>query len=353
LRTYLEEKHLLLILDNCEHLIDAVAGTAEQILRACPRIHLLATSRVALRIGAERPWRVPPLTAPPLKFVVEKPGSIAPVPTAPADGVGLSIADLRQYEAVCLFVDRVLTLQPTFVLSADNAWAVAQICSRLDGIPLALEMAAAQVNVLTVEEIAARLSGAIDARFELLTSASRTAPRRQQTLRTTLEWSYVLLTPAEQRLMARLSVFEGGWRAEAAESVCADTGHDGIMPHQVLLLLTELVHKSLVIADQHGGQTRYRMLETMRQFAAEKLYEMGEVAARREQHLAYFQTVAGQLPGVRDASQEGERLQQLEEEGDNFRAAKSWALAQGEAEFARRFDSLFSAFSLISGQKGA
>ena len=237
LTAYLGAKHLLLILDNCEHLIDAAAGTAEEVLRACPQVHLLATSSEALHIGAEIPWRVPSLTQPPLATVAES--SVAKVPDRAtlSDDWGLSVADLEQYEAVSLFVDRVRVFQPAFALNANNACAIAQICSRLDGIPLALEMAAAQVAALTVEEIAARLSGALDARFQLLTGASRTAPRRQQTLRATLEWSYALLTPAEQRLLARVAVFAGGWTAEAAEAVCADKGEHGILSQERFALV--------------------------------------------------------------------------------------------------------------------
>jgi predicted ATPase len=292
LTTYLAAKHLLLILDNCEHLIDAAASTAEEILRAYPEVHLLATSSEALHIGAEIRWRVASLTQPPPEFVVERPEAKVLDRATQTDGLRLSLADLGQYEAVALFVDRVRVFQPSFALSANNARAIAQICNRLDGIPLALEMAAAQADALTVEEIAARLSGALDARFQLLTGASRTAPRRQQTLRATLEWSYALLTPAEQRLLARMSVFAGGWTAEAAEAVCADREQPGILAHDVLPLLTQLVHKSLVIAEHHGGQTRYLMLETVRQFAVEKSGELGEVTAMRERHLAYARALA-------------------------------------------------------------
>ena len=181
--TCLEAKHLLLILDNCEHLIDAAAGMAEEVLRACPQVHLLATSSQALHIGAEIPWRVPSLTQPPSEFVVERPEAKVPDRATHTDGLRLSLAELGEYEAVALFVNRVRVFQPALALSANNARAIAQICGRLDGIPLALEMAAAQADALTVEEIVARLSGALDARFQLLTSASRTAPRRQQTLR--------------------------------------------------------------------------------------------------------------------------------------------------------------------------
>ena len=254
---------------------------------------MLATSSEALRVGAEMPWRVPSLTWPPLESPGQGFGVNGSDDTTLTDNVRLRTADLGQYEAVSLFIDRVRAFQPAFALNVDTAWAVAQICSRLDGIPLALEMAAAQADALTVEEIAARLSGAADARFELLTSAVRTAPRRQQTLRASLEWSYGLLTPAEQHLLMRLSVFAGGWTAVAAETVCADARQGCIAPHDVLSLLAQLIRKSWVIADPHTGHMHYRMLETIRQFADEKLRELGEVAAMREKYLAYRVTSGG------------------------------------------------------------
>jgi predicted ATPase len=213
----------------------------------------LSTSREALNIQAELPWRVPSLTRP--RFSDNGDSS-----TAPAQAHFTPDA-LVQFEAVALFIERAHTHQPDFVLTTANAPAVAHICSRLDGIPLALEMAAARVNAFTVEEPATRLDGAFDVRFQLLTSGARTAPFRHQTLRATLEWSYALLTPSEQRLLVRLSVFSGGWTASAIEAV---TGCS-------LALLAQLVNKSLVIADQQAGQTRYRLLETVRQFATEQI----------------------------------------------------------------------------------
>lgn len=299
LTTYLAAKHALLILDNCEHLIDACARWAEAVLARCPQIHLLTTSREALRIGGEIPWRVPSLTRPEWLSSGQRQALLA---SKQED----RLSDLAQFEAVQLLLNRVQNLQPDFVLTSENAYAVARICQRLDGIPLALEMAAAQVTALTVAEIATQLEGALDARFQLLTSGARTAPQRQQTLRATLEWSYSLLTPPEQHLLACLAVFVGGWTAAAAEAICgeqvtsplradqANVEHLALTSAGILPLLTALVRKSLVIADQRMGQTRYRLLETVRQFAAEHLPDM-----THRQHGQYY---------LRLLATQGERL---------------------------------------------
>ena len=324
--TFLNTKKLLLILDNCEHLIQAVAGLTEQMLQACPQVHLLTTSREALHVSAEISWQVPSLTRPPLKIAVQNPGAYAPRPAAMAEGEHSGTDDLRQFEAVRLFIDRVLSYQPAFTLSTANAWAVAHICSRLDGIPLALEMAAAWITVLTVEEIAARLSGAFDARFQMLTSASRTVSHRQQTLRATMEWSYALLTLPEQRLLQRLPVFADSWTAEAAERVCADPGSEGILTGDVLPLLAGLIQKSLLIAEQRGGQTRYRMLETIRQFAVEKFAGADELPSMRDHHLAYFLDMAEEPPLEMLAGPSlTEKMNRLHQERDNLRSALEWA----------------------------
>jgi predicted ATPase len=192
----LQARRLLLILDNCEHLVDACARLADVLLRACPQLTILATSREALNVPAELAWPVPPLALPPA-------------------GRPLPVDELLEYEAVRLFVERAVAVTPAFRLSEQNAAAVARVCHRLDGIPLALELAAARLRVLTVAEIAERL----DERFRLLTRGSRTAPARHQTLRALVDWSYDLLSPAERRLFRRLSVFAGGWSLEAAEAV--------------------------------------------------------------------------------------------------------------------------------------
>ncbi|MGH2353954.1 MAG: ATP-binding protein, partial [Chloroflexota bacterium] len=199
LRRALRERRVLSVLDNCEHLIDACASLVEAVLSACPAVQVLATSREVLRVAGETVWRVPALAVPPL------------APALPADA-------LARYEAVRLFLERARAVQPRFGLTAANAPAVAQLCRRLDGMPLAIELAAARTRVLSVDELLARLED----RFRLLTGGGRTALPRQETLRAAVEWSYDLLSEAEQTLFARLSVFAGGWTLAAAEAVAAD-----------------------------------------------------------------------------------------------------------------------------------
>jgi predicted ATPase/class 3 adenylate cyclase len=251
LTDFLSARNLLLIIDNCEHVVEACAQLAGALLRGCPNVHILASSRETLGIAGEAPFRVPSLATP-------DPRRLPPIEM------------LTQYEAVRLFVERAAAVLPGFRLTHDNASAIAQVCSRLDGIPLALELAAARVTVLRVEQIAARL----DDRFRLLTGGSRTAVPRQQTLRALIDWSYDLLAEAERVMLQRSSVFVGGWTLEAAEAVCAG---DGLDHDEVLDVLAQLVNKSLVVADREQGQeTRYRLLETIRQYALERLVESGK-----------------------------------------------------------------------------
>jgi predicted ATPase len=219
----LQSKQPLLVLDNCEHLIEASAQLVETLLRSCVKLRILATSRELLGVAGEAAWRVPPLSLP--------------------DPEGLVTAEsLAQYEAVRLFTERARATLSTFTVTDQNAPALAQICRRLDGIPLAIELAAARVKVLSVEQIAARL----DDRFKLLTGGSRTTVRRQQTLQAAIDWSYSLLTEKERGLLRRLSIFADGCTIEAAEAVCAG---EGIEEHEVLDLLTQLVDKSLVLKE--------------------------------------------------------------------------------------------------------
>ena len=244
-------RRLLLVLDNCEHLVDACASLVDALLRAAPDVRVLASSREALNVAGEQTYPLPPLSLP-------DPQS--------------SAADAERSDAGRLFVERARLRQPAFALSERNVKAVAQICARLDGIPLALELAAARVGVLTVEAIAERLHD----RFRLLTGGARAALPRQQTLRALIDWSYDLLGEAEKTLFARLSVFAGGFRLPAAEDVCADRD---LAPAAVLDLLTGLANKSLVVPDGNG--TRYRMLETIRDYARDRLQERGESVAVR------------------------------------------------------------------------
>jgi predicted ATPase len=260
----LKPRHLLLILDNCEHLVEACARLADTVLSACPGLRLLATSREPLRVEGEILWRVPSL-------VVPEPGHAAP------------LKELARSPAVRLFVERAQAVQQGFVLTSENAAAVAQICARVDGIPLALELAAARVRVLTVGHIAERL----DHSFRLLSGGSRTAHSRHQTLKATLDWSHALLSPPERSVFRRLAVFAGGWDIEAAEAVCADAVIDRT---DVLELLTRLVDRSLVVADEG----RYRLLEPIRQYAQEHLTALGESQGVRHRHSAHYLDLAEQ-----------------------------------------------------------
>ena len=248
----LRRRRLLLALDNCEHLIDACAQVARQLLASSPGLRLLITSREPLRVPAETVWRVPPLSA---------------MPAAASDGP--DAADHN--EAIRLFADRTAASCPGFTVGPGNVAAVAAICRALDGLPLAIELAAAWVRVLSVEQICARLGN----RFALLTAGDRSASPRQRTLRATIDWSYALLTEPEQRLFRRLSVF-AGWSLEMAEQVCAA---DDVPVGDVLGLLAALVDKSLVVLEPEAlGQARYRMLDTIREYAAARLADAGESA---------------------------------------------------------------------------
>ena len=264
----LRGKRVLLVLDNCEHLVAGAADLADQLLRACPELVVLATSREPLRAPGETIWRVPSLNFPN--------GAEA----------AASVEELSGHEAVRLFVERATAVRSEFSLGERNASLVADICRRLDGIPLALELAAARVAVLGTAGVAARL----DDRFRLLTGGSRGAPPRQQTLQAALEWSYDLLSQPERRLFNRLPVFAGGWSLEAAETVCAG---DGVEASEVLDLLARQVNKSLVVADPAAEETvRYRLLETLRQYAQERLTESGEVGRTRSRHADFYLDLA-------------------------------------------------------------
>jgi predicted ATPase/class 3 adenylate cyclase len=257
LEEHLRPRSLLLILDNCEHLVTACAVLAETLLRACPNLSILATSREGLGIAGETTWRIPSLSLPDVQHFSFGAPDVA--------------SALSHYESVRLFIDRALAVAPAFAVTNHNAPAVAQICQHLDGIPLAIELAAVRVKVLAPEQIAARL----DDRFRLLTGGSRTALPRQQTLRALVDWSYDLLTGPERILFRRLSVFAGGWLLEASEGICAG---DGVEELEVLDLLAQLVDKSLVLAEEHVGEARYGLLETLRQYGTEKLRAAGEEA---------------------------------------------------------------------------
>ncbi|MBI5651810.1 MAG: tetratricopeptide repeat protein [Chloroflexi bacterium] len=300
----IRDKAMLIALDNCEHLIAACAELAEQLLLACPNLKIIATSREGLNVVGETVWRVPSL--------------------ALADALNLPPLDqLAQYDAIQLFVQRAHAVAPQWRLDG-NARAVAQICARLDGMPLALELAAARVKILSVEQIAARL----DNRFTLLTGGSRTAPPRQQTLRATIEWSFDLLSESEKTMLIQLSVFAGGWTLEAAEQVCN-------IASPVLDTLTALADKSLVVVEQKESGLRYRLLETVRQYAHEKLVESSGLASIRHHHLNYFLKLAEEAEPKLMGAEEKTWLVRLENEYANLRAAWEWAIAT-DAEIALR-----------------
>jgi predicted ATPase/class 3 adenylate cyclase len=296
---YLQPKSLLLVLDNCEHLVAACAQLATALLRACPNVKILATSREALAIAGETTHQVPPLSRPDPRRLQ-------------------SLEQLAQFEAVRLFVERAVHSQPRFALTDANAKAVAHICHRLDGIPLAIELAAARVRVLTPDQIGARL----DDRFRLLTGGSRTGLLHHQTLRAAMDWSYDLLSEGERTLLRRLAVFAGGFHYDAVEAICTDGSVEALA---VLDLLTYLVDKSLVVAEGLNGDIRYRLLETIRQYGLERLQESGEVAAVRGRHLDWYLGLAERAePELQGPDQKG-WLSQLEMEHDNLRAALEWA----------------------------
>ena len=258
----LRTRALLLIVDNCEAVVDACAELVDQLLRACPQIRILATSRESLRVAGETTWRVPSLSV-------------------PAEASRVTVEELVDHDATRLFIARARAVVPGLRIMEVDALAIADVCRRLDGIPLAIELAASRVKVLMPEQIAERL----DDRFRLLTGGSRTALPRQQTLRALVDWSYDLLNPPEQALLHRLSVFAGGWTLASAEAICA---HAQIAAWEVLDLLGALVEKSLVLAEeQDDGTLRYRLLETLRQYADEKLGE-DDRAAVEETHSRYF-----------------------------------------------------------------
>ena len=288
----LRSKRLLLVLDNCEHLLDACAKLADALLKTCFNLRILATSREAIGVAGERVWQVPPLATP---------GPVAKI----------SLESLCQFEAVRLFTERAVAVQPRFALTEATGPVVAKICSRLDGIPLAIELAAARTSALSVAQIAERLQDG----FRLLSHGARTALPRHQTLQATMDWSYALLTEPEQLLFQRLAVFAGGFGLEAAENVCAG---DRLQSDQILDLLTGLVEKSLALVHEHHGQMRYRMLEPIRQYAQERLAQSGAAATVQGRHVQYFLRLAQQIEPRLLGSEQQHGLDELEAEHANL-----------------------------------
>jgi len=291
---FVRDRQMLVVLDNCEHLLDASAELVVALLGAAPGLTVLATSREPIGVAGEVSWRVP----------------------------SLSLAD----EAIELFVDRARRARPDFAVDNDNAAAVGEVCRRLDGMPLAIELAAARVRALSVAEI---LDGLRD-RFRLLTGGARTPVRRQQTLRASVDWSHALLTEPERVLFRRLAVFLGGFDLDAAQAVA---GGGDVERYQVLDLLSLLVDKSLVVAENSGGRTRYRLLETVRQYALDKLAESGEADAVRARHRDYYTAMAAVLD-VPAGSDYEQRVEQAEIEMDNLRAAFGWSRENFDVELA-------------------
>lgn len=319
---YLRGKELLIILDNCEHLVGVCAQMADRLLRAAPKLRILASSREVLGIAGEVSYRVPSLRLPDIKNLS-------------------SFESLYQYESVRLFIERATSAVSTFNLTNENASAIAQICRRLDGIPLAIELAAAKICALSAEQIAKHL----DDRFRLLVGGSRTALERHQTLRAAMDWSYNLLPIAEQVLFRKLSVFVNGWTLEAAESVCSDaSGSDGIRNEDIQNLLEHLVNKSLISAEEWQSETRYRMLETIRQYANEKSIEASESKNLRQRHLAYFLDLAETTAPHLIKPEQIEWLARLEAEHENMRAALEWSLGKEQPEHALRLTAALGTF---------
>ncbi|HVE91990.1 MAG TPA: tetratricopeptide repeat protein [Actinomycetota bacterium] len=314
LQSALLSQSLLIVLDNCEHLIGGSAGLAEALLTRCPDVRILATSREALEVRGEAVWTVPSLA----------------VPSEHATGA----VDIESTESVLLFSDRAKAANAGFELNDETAHPVADICRRLEGVPLALELAAARVRAMPVEQVAARLGDF----FRMLTGGSRTALERHQTLRATIDWSYDLLDEREQAALMRLSVFVGGFTMDAAEAVCAGVDIGAL---DVLDLVSALISKSLVSVDADG---RHRLLETIRQYALEKLVAAREVSEVRARHRDWCVDLAERAEPHLTGRDQAHWVQQLEAELDNIRAALEWSLGQDEGLSALRMSAALTQF---------
>jgi predicted ATPase/DNA-binding XRE family transcriptional regulator len=322
LRAYLHDKRILLILDNFEHVINA-APDIEALLVACPSLTVLATSRAPLGIRGEREYLVPPLELPPAGPVRE-------------------VAEVETAASIRLFVQRAQEVSQSFALTQQNASAVATICRRVDGLPLALELAAARVRMLSPAELLSRLDRALP----LLLGGARNQPGRQRTIESAIRWSYDLLRPPEQALFRSLSIFAGGWSLDAAEAVGSD---DSVHTEEILDVLGKLVEQSLVVVE-HGERARYRMLEPVRQFAWRTLDEQGETERAMKRHSAYFLQLAERIDPELVGRRQVEWLDRLEVERDNLRAAISWAIANNGAEVAVRLAYALRRFIWARGQ---
>jgi predicted ATPase/class 3 adenylate cyclase len=310
---FLGGKQLLLVLDNCEHVLAEAAALAGNLARSCERLVILATSREGLGIEGERLVPVPPLRVP---------------------GAGADLAAITQAEAVRLFAERAAAVKPSFAVTAVNAEAIAAVVRRLDGIALAIALAAARVSAMTPAELSRRLERS----FAVLAAGRRGAVARHQTLRATIDWSFQLLTEPEQRLLARLAVFAGGCTLDATEAVC---GGEGIEPDTVFELLASLVARSLVVAEEHGPDSRYRLLETIRQYGEERLERIGEIERWRASHAGYYASLLRQVRDhAHDSREEVFWAVRLSREQDNLLTAWSWAIGTGN---------IGTAFSILAG----
>jgi predicted ATPase/DNA-binding CsgD family transcriptional regulator/Tfp pilus assembly protein PilF len=319
----LRSRKTLLVVDNCEHLVEGVAGFVAALLDSCPGLRILATSRERLNTAGEVNWVAPSLTVPD-----------AQRPSTPRE--------LEAYESVRLFLERARQRDPSFELTLSNGQAVGQVCRRLDGIPLAIELAAGRMEMLSADQLASRLED-----FLKLLTGGRTADPRHRTLRATLEWSHELLGEAERALFQRLSVFAGGWTLETAEEVCSD---DGVEQDDVLGLLSELVDKSLVVAEAgEEGVPRFRMLEPVRQYGQERLLESGTAERVREYHARYYLALAQEAEPELEGEDQTQWMDRLEAEHDNLRAALSWGLEGGDAELGLRIAVALRLFWVMRG----
>ncbi|WP_257014931.1 LuxR C-terminal-related transcriptional regulator [Rhodococcus sp. ACPA1] len=303
LADYLAEKRLLLVLDNCEHLLESVAALTDTLLRTCPRTRILATSREPLRLSGEAVMRVPPMQT--------------PDPHRES-----SLRGLTSYESVALFVQRAVAAVPTFELTEDNQVAVAQICARLDGLPLPIELAAARLRVMSVYQILDRMTD----RYRLLTGGSRAAPARQKTLRWSIDWSYELCTPQEQRLWARLAVFACSFELDAVEAICADDDRGG----DLLDIVTSLVDKSILVREEAGDAVRYRLLDILREYADEKLQPTGEYAYLCRRFQDWYQQLILRAATETISPRQLHWLHRLDQEQPNLRAVLQFFLSESD-----------------------
>ncbi|MBY8862005.1 protein kinase [Nocardia sp. CA2R105] len=324
---YLASRQLLLVIDNCEQIVDAAAKVAETLLRACPKLRILATSREALSVGGEAVLHVRPLTVPDPE-------------RSP------SLRGASRYDAVTLFVERAAVAVAGFVLTEDNVAAVTEICRRLEGLPLAIELAAARLRVLSPEQILVRLTD----RYALLTRGSRSAPDRQQTLRWCIDWSYSLCTPAEQQVWAQLSVFAGSCELDAAEQVC----RDGLAAQDLLDVLTALVDKSILIREESDWVVRFRVLDTVRDYGRDKLGQAGRYREIQRRHQDWYRTLADRVDADWISPRQLDWIARLDREQPNLREALNFCLTDTEAESdaALSFAAALQPFWISHGQAG-